>query len=66
MLTKTTTATTASDYRLTNFSYECTCGESHVFTRLSETKKCKCGRIVQLSGQMRQTLIANGSAKPMD
>ena len=66
MLTKTTTATMASDYKLTNFDYECACGIKHPFTRLSETKKCKCGRTVQLSAQMRQTLIANGSAKPMD
>ena len=66
MLVKTTTAETASNYRLTNFHVECKCGESHVLTSTNDTKTCKCGRIVSLSSSMKQKLIANGSAKPIN
>jgi hypothetical protein len=66
MLTKQVTASTASDYRLLNFSMECACGKNHVFRTLNQMIRCSCNKELTISSSMKSILIRNGSAKPIN
>jgi len=66
MLTKQVTASTASDYKLVSFSMQCVCGQEHMFTTVNQIKTCSCGKQLALSPTMKQILIKNGSAKPIN
>jgi hypothetical protein len=66
MLTKQVTASITNNYRLVNFCVKCVCGKEYTFTSLHQTEQCSCGHLVCLSTKLKDILIKDGSAKPIN